>query len=95
MTPRVGREDTGRFASYKEQLGAVEHFLGLNGLSALNFKLRKNAFEKHMESADKLIPICLRDYGRSSTTVFVKNFDYDPETEILTIRVEEMLKYIR
>lgn len=95
MTPRVGREDTGRFASYKEQLGAVEHFLGLNGLSALNFKLRKNAFEKHIESADKLIPICLRNFGRSSTTVFVKNFDYDPDTETLTVQAKELLKYIK
>jgi len=95
MTIRADREDTGRFASYKEQVGAVEHFLGLNGLSALNFKLKKKAFEEHMASSDKLIPIRLRDYGRSSTTVFVKVFEYDPDTEILTVQAKELLKYLK
>jgi hypothetical protein len=95
MTIRADREDTGRFASYKEQIGAVEHFLELNGLSALNFKLTKNLFEKHMKSPDKLIPICLRDYGKSSTTVFIKNFVYDPCTETLTVEAKELLKYLQ
>jgi hypothetical protein len=96
MTERDTRDETtGRFASYKEQVGAVEHFLGLNGLTALKFKLKKSQFEEYMATADKLIPICLRDFGKSSTTVFVKNFEYDYDTETLTINSAELQKYIK
>lgn len=88
-------ENTGKFASYKEQVGAVEHFLGLNGLTALSFKLKKDRFNEYMATEDKLIPIRLRDFGGSSTTVFVKNFEYDYSTETLAIDSAEIQKYLR
>jgi hypothetical protein len=96
MTERNARnETTGRFVSYKEQVGAVEHFLGLNGLSALNFKLDRDTFLKYRTSIDRLIPICLRDFGKSSTTVFIKDYEYNYDKETLTVKADELRKYIK
>lgn len=78
----------------KKQVHAVSHFLKLNGLHTLRFNMSKAEFEKHMSSRDQLVPIVIRDYGHSSTTVFIKYYKYDYSTETLTVEAKEVLKYI-
>ena len=80
--------------TYKEQVYAVSHFLKLNGLHILKFKMPKMEFERHLSSRDQLVPIVIRDYGNSSTTVFVKYYKYDYSNETLTVEAKEVLKYI-
>lgn len=80
--------------TYKDQVQAVSHFLKLNGLHTLRFKMARTEFEKHLSSRDQLVPLVLRDYGRSSTTVFIKYYKYDFDTETLTVEAKEVLKYI-
>lgn len=91
----ISNEDTGRFINHKAQVGAIEHFLKLNSLKTLQLEMKRHEFDAYAGSPNKLIPIYLRSFGRSSTAVYIKNFEYDYDTQTLTVAADEILKYIQ
>lgn len=73
---------------------AVQHFLELNGLLLLKFRLPKDRYDRS-RTLYRSIPLYIKNRDLTSTVVFVDRFLYDPEKQILTVRAEEVLKQMR
>ena len=86
--------DTLRMDVYSDDTEAVKHFLELNGIHLLKFKFPKDRYERSRKLYNS-VPLYIKNRDLTSIVVFVDKFLYDTETQILTVRAEEIIKQMR
>ena len=86
------KTETSRMVFHKRDIAAIKHFLQQNGLKILKFSVPQEEYERGKNIYRGTFPLYIRKHKRSSTVIYVENFLYSVSDQLLTVRVEELLK---
>jgi len=76
------------------EVQVVKHFLEQNNLRVLKFDVSLEAYKRGSRMYGGAFPIYLRNHDQSTTVVYVDSFLYSISKQVLTVRVEELLKHL-
>lgn len=86
--------ETTKVVLHRKEIAAVKHFLQQNGLVLLKFLVSPDSYNRGRRMYYGTFPIYIRNYDDSSTIVYIEHFYYSQADQTLTVRVEELLKYL-
>lgn len=86
--------ETTKIVLHRKEIAAVRHFLQQNGLSLLRFSVPPECYDRGRRMYYGTFPIYIRNYDDSSTIIYIERFYYSVSDQTLTVRVEELLKYL-
>lgn len=86
------KTETSRMVLHKRDIAAIKQFLQQNGLKILKFSVPQEEYERGKNIYRGTFPLYIRKHERSSTVIYVENFLYSVSDQLLTVRVEELLK---